>query len=63
MAMVEAGERVLPIGATGGEGGGTVVININLSGHVIVDSDRRMDQLAHALWSRIKDRQRRQLTA
>jgi hypothetical protein len=61
VAILEAGEQVVPIGATGG-GGGNVVINLNFAQGVSVDSDRRMDELARAIWTRIQDAQRRRLT-
>jgi hypothetical protein len=60
VAMLEAGEQVVPIGGTGG--GGNVVINLNFAQGVSVDSDRRMDELARAIWTRIQDAQRRRLT-
>jgi hypothetical protein len=62
VAILEAGEQVVPIGATGGGGGGNVVINLNFAQGVSVDSDRRMDELARAIWTRIQDAQRRRLT-
>jgi hypothetical protein len=61
LAILEAGEQVVPIGATGG-GGGSVVINLNFAQGVSVDSDRRMDEMARAIWTRIQDAQRRRLT-
>jgi hypothetical protein len=58
LAMLEAGEQVMPIGATGG--GGNVTINLNFEREMFVDSDRRMDELARSLWTRIRDVMRRQ---
>jgi hypothetical protein len=60
-AQVEAGETILPIGATARAGGGGD-LHIHLSGNVFVDSDQRMDQLAQKIWDRVRDRQRRLLT-
>lgn len=60
MAIVEAGETILPTGASVATGGGSV--HVHLHGNVFVDSDQRMDQLAQAVWDRVRDRQRRMLT-
>jgi len=60
MAMVEAGEQIVPIGGT--TGGGNITINLNFEKEMFVDSDRRMDELARALWTRVRDAMRRHLT-